>query len=194
MSGTIPYTSSGKTERLIRNVHVAVGLAAMLVQLLVLDFVTWFHTTGMASPIFIIIIGIVYGFLSSAESDEEYLRNIVEPRVDKVTEENRGRFLQFRRTTRHLVLMLGYIYAAIFQLLWISLTNMGGVAMPALLVVFPTFATVVAMGPTPFLVILRKTRYQDIKHLLDAEREDLRFRLRTGNLGQTTHSAGYGAA
>jgi len=194
MSGTIPYTSSGKTERLVRNIHVAVGLAAMLVQLLVLDLVTWFYTTGMASPIFIIIIGIAYGFAPSAESDEEYLRNIVEPRVDKVTEENRSRFFQFRRTTRQLVLIVGYINAAIFQLLWISLTNMGSVALLALLVVFSAFATVVAMGPTPFLVILRKTRYQDIKHLLDAEREDLRFRLRTGNLGQTTHSAGHGAA
>ncbi len=194
MSGTIPYTSSGKTEQLVRNIHVAVGLAAMLVQLLILDFVTWFYTTGMASPIFIIIIGIAYGFLSSAESDEEYLRYIVEPMVDKVTEEDRGRYLQFRKTTRRLVLILGYANAAIFQLFWISLTNMGGAALPALLVVFPTFAIVVVTIPTPFLAILGKMRYQDIKHLLDAEREDVRFRLRTGNLGQTTYSAGHGAA
>ena len=90
---TIPYTSSGRTERLVRNVHVVIGLIVMLIQLLTLDFVIWYRTTGLAFPLFIIIIGVVYGFLSSAESDEEFLRNIIEPRVDKVTQEERGRFL-----------------------------------------------------------------------------------------------------
>ena len=189
MARTIPYTSSGKTERMVRNVHVVIGLVVMLVQLLTLDFVTWYRTTGLAFPLFIIIIGVVYGFISSAESDEEFLRHIIEPRVDKVTQEERGRFLRFRKTTRRMVLVLGYMYAVIFQLIWISIAGMGDIAILGLFMMPALFATVVALGATPILMIIERARYRDIKHLMDAEREDLRTRVRSGNLGQTTSTA-----
>ncbi len=162
MVNTIPYTSSGRTERLVRNVHVAIGLIMMLGQLLTLDYVIWYRTTGLAFPLFIIIIGVVYGFISSAESDEEFLRNIIEPRVDKVTQEERGRFLQFRKTTRRMVLVLGYMYAVIFQLFWISIAGMGDIAILGLFMMPALFATVVALGSTPILMIIERARYQTL--------------------------------
>jgi hypothetical protein len=183
---TIPYTSSGRTERLVRNVHVVIGLIVMLIQLLTLDFVIWYRTTGLAFPLFIIIIGVVYGFLSSAESDEEFLRNIIEPRVDKVTQEERGRFLQFRKTTRRMVLVCGYVYAVTFQFIWLSIAAMGDIAILGLFMMPALFATVVALGATPILMIIERARYRDIRHLMDVERKDLRIRVRSGNLSQTT--------
>jgi hypothetical protein len=172
----VPYKASGKTERLVRNVHVVVGLVAMLVQLLTLEFIVWFHTTGFALPIFIIIIGFAYGFTPSFDSDKEYLRHIIEPRVDRVSEVDRARFLQFGKIVRRMVLVSGYMYALIFQLIWISLNNIGDIALLAQFMIFPAFAAVVAVGATPFLMVIERIRYQDIKNLLDADRKYLKSR------------------
>ncbi|TET11003.1 MAG: hypothetical protein E3J86_04030, partial [Candidatus Thorarchaeota archaeon] len=149
---SLPYSSSGKTEKLVRNAHVALGIAAMLIQFPLLEFEVWFDTTGFALPVFIITIGIVYGFIPSRESDEDYLRHVVEPRAEEVSEETRARFLQFRKTSRRVVLLSGYVYAVIFQLIWMALANIGDFAVPALFFVFPIFASLVALGPTPFLM------------------------------------------
>jgi hypothetical protein len=176
LTKSLPYSSSGKTEKLVRNVHVVLGIAAMLIQLPILEFEVWFDTTGFALPVFIIMIGFVYGFIPSRESDEEYLRHVLEPRAVEVTDETRARFLQFRKTSRRVVLLSGYVYAVFFQLLWISLADIGDFALPALFIIFPIFATFLAVGSTPYLMVLERVRYQDVRHLLDVDRKYLKSR------------------
>ena len=72
-----------------------------------------------------------------------------------------------------------------FQFIWQSLAAMGDIAIFGLFTIFSLFASVVALGSTPILMIIARVRYRDIKHLMDAEREDARKRVRSGNLSQT---------
>jgi hypothetical protein len=146
----------------------------MLAQLAIMPYEIWYRTTGLAFPLFIIIIGLVYGFIPSAESEEEFFRRIIEPRVINVSDEERIRVLKYKKEGKAFFFIAGYLYAIIFQLIWTTLVNMGDIAVLGLFMMVPSFAMLVAVGSTPFVVILERVRYRDIKHILDVEREYLK--------------------
>ena len=85
-----------------------------------------------------------------------------------------------------MVLVCGYVYAVTFQFIWLSIAAMGDIAILGLFMMPALFATVVALGATPTLMIIERAKYRDIRHLMDVERKDLRIRVRSGNLSQTT--------
>ena len=170
----LPYSESGETERRVRNVHIIIGLVLMVIQFIVLSFEDFIFTTGLVFPVFIMIVGVVYGVYSSKESDRLFLDNIIKPRLESITNEQVTEFLSFRSALRISVLFIGYLFTVIFTWIWLTLTSLGARNLFGLVLLFPMFALLIPALGLPIGLLLKHTKYKNIRPLLDVERVWLR--------------------
>lgn len=164
------FHEPGEMEKRVRNVHIVIGLALMAIQFLVLSFEDWLFTTGLVFPVFLILVGVVYGLGASKESDRLFLDNIIKPRLENITDEQVTDFLSFRNALRISILVIGYLFTVIFTWIWVTITNLGATNVFGLVVLFPMFALLIPTTGHPIAMVLERTKYKSIRPLMKVER------------------------
>jgi hypothetical protein len=168
-SSGLPRLKSGPYEKRIAMFHFIVAISLMALQFMTRSFENWYRTTGLSIPVFIAIVGFLYGFQPSIDWEREYLLEYISKRV-QVSDSDRQEYLNFSRDSKIVVLLWGWCLLLPFQLLWLSFAALGSYAMFAQFSIFPLFAAFAVMGLGPCFSLLTRIRYQKIEHMLEVHR------------------------